>query len=173
MRTVILGLTIAAVLSLVATTAAFATHDGASPDKITICHKPGTPAEQTLEVPSPAWEKGHKKHGDMLGPCPQGSIAFRSNRDGNWEIYKMNPDGSRVTRLTFNVADDDEPSWSPDRRKIVFQSSRDGNNEIYVINSDGSKQTRITNNPAVDLHPTWSPDGTKITFSSTRDGNEP
>jgi outer membrane biosynthesis protein TonB len=36
--------------------------------KVTICHKPGTPAEQTKKVPQPA-VKGHLDHGDYLGPC--------------------------------------------------------------------------------------------------------
>ncbi|MHA7734040.1 choice-of-anchor C family protein [Nitrosopumilus sp. S6] len=36
--------------------------------KVTICHKPGTPAEKTKEVPEAAL-KGHLKHGDTLGPC--------------------------------------------------------------------------------------------------------
>ena len=37
-------------------------------DKITICHKPGTPAEKTLQVPESA-VPGHLKHGDTLGEC--------------------------------------------------------------------------------------------------------
>jgi hypothetical protein len=36
--------------------------------KETICHKPGTPAEKTMEVPHSAVE-GHLGHGDRLGPC--------------------------------------------------------------------------------------------------------
>jgi hypothetical protein len=36
--------------------------------KITICHKPGTPAEHTLVVAAPAW-KAHQAHGDYIGPC--------------------------------------------------------------------------------------------------------
>src|SRR5215211_6481668 len=40
-------------------------------------------------------------------PGPNGQIAFSSNRDGNFEIYSMNADdGSDVTRLTDNDADD-------------------------------------------------------------------
>ncbi len=35
---------------------------------VTICHKPGTPAEQTLVLPAPAIP-GHLRHGDALGPC--------------------------------------------------------------------------------------------------------
>jgi hypothetical protein len=38
------------------------------PKKVTICHKPGTPAEKTMQVPEPA-VKGHLGHGDHLGPC--------------------------------------------------------------------------------------------------------
>jgi len=36
--------------------------------KVTICHKPGTPAEKTLSVP-PSAVPGHLGHGDTLGPC--------------------------------------------------------------------------------------------------------
>lgn len=35
---------------------------------VTVCHKPGTPAEQTLDVPVDELD-GHLKHGDTLGPC--------------------------------------------------------------------------------------------------------
>jgi len=40
-------------------------------------------------------------------------IAFISDRDGNYEIYKMRADGSQVTRLTNNLAEDWAPSWGP------------------------------------------------------------
>ena len=36
--------------------------------KVTICHKPGTPAEQTKSVPEEA-VPGHLGHGDYLGEC--------------------------------------------------------------------------------------------------------
>ena len=40
-------------------------------------------------------------------------IAFSSNRDGQWEIYVMNADGSGQTRLTNHPADDWYPAWGP------------------------------------------------------------
>lgn len=49
-------------------------------------------------------------------PCwsPDGKqIAFASTRDGNWEIYVMNADGSNQIRLTNNPAHDQYPAWSP------------------------------------------------------------
>ena len=60
-------------------------------------------------------------------------------RDGNYEIYVMNIDGSEQVRLTNNTAVDLEPSFSPDGFKIAFDSNRDGNYEIYIMNMDGSE----------------------------------
>ena len=40
----------------------------AKQDKVTICHKPGTPAEQTKQVPQSA-VSGHLGHGDFIGTC--------------------------------------------------------------------------------------------------------
>jgi len=109
-------------------------------------------------VPSIAYADGSK-------------IAFVSVRDGNYEIYIMNVDGSGQTNLTNNSAIDLYPSFSPDGSKIAFESSRDGNDEIYIMNVDGSGQTRLTNNSAGDYSPSFSPDGSKIAFASNRDGN--
>jgi hypothetical protein len=105
-------------------------------------------------------------------PGKNGKIAFVIDRDGNFEIYTMNPDGSNQTNITNNAAPDFGPAWSPDGTKIAFSSTRDGNSEIYKMNADGSNQTVLR-----DLHPgdtsdlAWSPDGTKIAFSSDRGGN--
>src|SRR5262245_12758365 len=87
---------------------------------------------------------------------PDGTkIAFASNRDGNWEIYVVNADGSGLHRLTNNSATDLRPRWSPDGTKIAFQTNRDGNQEIYSMNPDGSAQTNLTNNPADDVLYDW------------------
>ena len=99
-------------------------------------------------------------------------IAFTSNRDGNEEIYLMNAEGSGLTNLTNNAANDFSPAWSPYGKKIAFTSYRDGNEEIYVMNADGSGQINLTNNAADDLYPAWSPDGKKIAFTSYRGGND-
>ena len=94
--------------------------------------------------------------GGGVAPRP-GRIVFDSGRDGNWEIYVMNADGSGQTRLTNNTAPDWKPCFSTDGSKIAFSSIRGGNEEIYVMNADGSAQTRLTNNPANDDVPNWGP----------------
>ena len=60
-----------------------------------------------------------------------------------------------MRQLTNNRAQDVEPRWSPDGRKIVFTSNRDGNNEIYVMNADGSAQTDVSRHPGNDEAPAW------------------
>ena len=60
-------------------------------------------------------------------PGQTGLIAFESRRDGNPEIYVMNPDGSGQTRLTESDGEDIAATWSPDGRKLTWWSSRDGN----------------------------------------------
>ena len=65
---------------------------------------------------------------------PDGTkIAFGTDRDGNYEIYVMNVDGSNLINLTNNAATDYYPSWSPEGTKIAFGTNRDGNYEIYVM----------------------------------------
>ena len=105
-------------------------------------------------------------------PTPlTGRIAFDSERDGNYDIYVMNADGSNVTRLTNHPERDWGPAWSPDGRRIAFYSERGGNWEIYVMNADGSNVTRLTNHRESDRSPAWSPDGRRIAFHSFRGGN--
>jgi len=57
---------------------------------------------------------GCQKGGETAKPTlEQTKIAFESYRDGNFEIYVMNADGSKQIRLTNNPAYDGFPSWSP------------------------------------------------------------
>jgi len=42
-----------------------------------------------------------------------GRIAFDSNRDGDWEIFVMDADGSNQTQLTKNNSDETYPAWCP------------------------------------------------------------
>jgi dipeptidyl aminopeptidase/acylaminoacyl peptidase len=97
-------------------------------------------------------------------PGSNGRIVFSSDRDGNAEIYTMNPDGSRQRNRSTNPGSDFEPVLSPDATKIAFRSERDGSPEIYVMNATGTGQTRLTNNAVEDIQPEFSPDGTKLAF---------
>ena len=101
---------------------------------------------------------------------PDGSkIAFESTRDGNFEIYIMNADGSGQVNLTNNPADDGYPCFSPDGQKIVFRRI-DVKSGIY-----NTKQLMICIIDFACSEPTfigrgyfggWFPDGKKFVFSA-------
>jgi hypothetical protein len=104
-------------------------------------------------------------------PGKNGKIAFWSSRDGNAEIYTMNPNGQGIDRLTNNSAGDVDPNWSPGGGKIAFVSNRDNDTDIYTMNANGQGVDNLTKNPGLDEWPAWSPDGKKIAFHSERSGD--
>ncbi|RPI51235.1 MAG: hypothetical protein EHM56_09770, partial [Chloroflexi bacterium] len=88
------------------------------------------------------------------------------NRDGDFEVYVMNADGSKPRNLsrspksTEGLAD-----WSPDERRLVFYSDRGGNKEVYILDlaslpaqgdSPGAWKN-ISNHEASDEFCAWSP----------------
>ena len=91
-------------------------------------------------------------------------IAFESNRDGNGEIYTMNPDGTGLARLTQNPAVDSAPHWSPDGRQIAYHSDRNGSFDVFLMNEDGSGTIQLTDSADLEGQPEWSPDGTEIVY---------
>jgi dipeptidyl aminopeptidase/acylaminoacyl peptidase len=100
-------------------------------------------------------------------------VLFVSDRDGNREIYSMNPDGENWKQLTRDEAQDLQPRWSPDRSKIAFVSMRDNDlMNIYTMSVDGGNLRRLTTeNSAHHEYPAWSPDGRYIAYVSDTTGN--
>lgn len=110
-----------------------------------------------------------------ITPIMSSLIAFSSNRDSDYEIYVMKPDGSGVTQLTNNFAQDTQPVWSLDGRFIAFSSDRDGiamwNSDIIVMRNDGSAQTNLTNTPGInESNAFWSWDGKMVGFMTDMHG---
>lgn len=97
-------------------------------------------------------------------------IAFASSRDGNFEIYVMNADGSQARRLTHSPGLDIRPAWSPDSRRLAFTSARDGGYAIYLMNADGSEPRRVTHNPERNDYAAWHPNGRQLAIVSERSG---
>jgi Tol biopolymer transport system component len=80
-----------------------------------------------------------------------------------YDIFKVNIDGSNLTRLTSTPGYDAEATLASDGR-IVFTSVRDGDMDIYSMNADGSDVRRLTNLPGPDGGPFFSADGKQIVF---------
>ena len=97
---------------------------------------------------------------------PDGSrIAFDRSRDGDFDIYVMNADGSGLVQLTHESGIDARPAWSRDGRSITFHSNRARPVtasatdtiflDVYVMAADGSNVRRLTANAYFDGHPAW------------------
>jgi Tol biopolymer transport system component len=102
----------------------------------------------------------------FLGTRVNSKIAFQSLRDGQFDAYVMNTNGSGQRKLTAKP-NDRLPVWSPDGRKIVYAQGWPDNPDLYVMNADGSGLRRLTRDSAWDGGPAWSPDGRKIVFVRT------
>ncbi len=81
-----------------------------------------------------------------------------------YDIFLVNPDGTRIERLTLDQGDNEKPAWSPDGRYLLFQSNRAPSGrgkargyKLYVMNKDGGGQTAL-NIPLHDITmPAWGP----------------
>ena len=114
---------------------------------------------------------------------PDGSrLVFRSSRNGSFELYLMNADGSDVRQLTDDPGRENFPVFSPRGDEIAFSSDRDGavdraghrtfDNYVMAISADGTPGAvrRLTTDPGQDAHPWYSPDGAWIVYTSEQAG---
>ncbi|HHH29467.1 MAG TPA: M28 family peptidase, partial [Polyangiaceae bacterium] len=118
--------------------------------------------------------------------CPvDGTILFTSVRDGDLELYTMDPNGQNVTRLTQTPGYDGGAFFNADCSKIVWRASRPTGEaladyqrllaqglvrptklEIWVANADGSDARQVTYLNAASFAPYWFPNRDRILFST-------
>jgi uncharacterized protein YjdB len=97
--------------------------------------------------------------------------AFSSNRNGNFDIYVMDTDGSQLRRLTTSPAHEGEPAWTPDGSRIIYTLTSGTATHIATVTTDGTESRVLTTASGGNHSPSVSPDGRTIVFVSARDGN--
>lgn len=101
-------------------------------------------------------------------------IYFSSNREGNYDVYKMRWDGSDAVRLTTDPRDEFWPRLSPNGLKIVYGVKfGEDNFQLFVMNPDGAGAQNISNSQKNEERPSWSPDSSWILFMDCRGPNDP
>jgi hypothetical protein len=120
-----------------------------------------------------------------------GRVVFTSTRDGDLDIYVVDPDGTGLRRLTNTVGYDGGAFFTPDCSGIVFRASRPTGTalddyralladglvrpsalEIFWMDSDGEKVRQLTDNRRANFAPYPTPDGRAVLFSSNLGGSE-
>ncbi|HON44839.1 MAG TPA: S41 family peptidase, partial [Planctomycetota bacterium] len=72
------------------------------------------------------------------------TIAFSSNRSGNFDIWTIPAHGGKPTQLTFHSEWDSISDWTSDGKWILFHSTRSGSMELWKIASTGGTPIQLT-----------------------------
>ena len=102
-------------------------------------------------------------------PSSNGLLAFRSDRDGEPDVFTLDATSGTPTKLTDNSGIADlQPSWSPDGRRVAFvrRTGEHGRPDLYVMTATGTGRTRLTRTPVAERDPSWSPDGTLLVYAA-------
>lgn len=100
---------------------------------------------------------------------PSGTeVVLSANFDGPQRIWIVGIDGNGLRKISKTVIStiENQPTWSPDGRRIAYVSTNGQGSEIWVMQADGTYATKLTASTGNFSHPAWSPDGKKIAFVS-------
>ncbi len=98
---------------------------------------------------------------NQLSEQMSGYITWMSNRDGDWEVYRMDIDGGNIQQLTRNKVPDRGALISYDGKLIAWHRGDDRKRNVWVMNADGSEQRMLVTNAAMGI---WRSDGKLIVY---------
>jgi TolB protein len=85
-------------------------------------------------------------------------IAFTARDERNaFDIFTVNVENGKVTRLTQDQGNNQEPSFAPNGRLIMFQSDRSGAWHLHVMTPDGNTQLALPDQKGEYGTPNWGP----------------
>ena len=110
--------------------------------------------------------KAHRQNSHDVHPMwgVDGKVYFASERDGHFNIWRMNPDGSQPAQLTHHTNDGVKfPSISPDGRHIIYEDNFD----LWTMDVPNGQPRQLTIRIAADPKDN---DVVRLTSNSRADG---
>lgn len=105
------------------------------------------------------------------------TIAFASDRFGNFDIFTISAEGGSPKRITFNSGNEKPSSFTPDGKFILFSGlisdtpenamfPSGGVPELYSISVDGGRENQILTSPA--LFASYSSDKSLLVYQDKK-----
>jgi dipeptidyl aminopeptidase/acylaminoacyl peptidase len=132
-------------------TIVFKSFDSGDPEIYTMNSKGGNREQLTFNEVST---------GDPAMSADGKRIAYRTDLDGDYDLYVMKSNGDDQDLVLDTDTDDEiDPAFSPNAKRIVF--TREG--DIWSIKPDGTDPRQLTTGGS-DNEPQYSPNGKTIAF---------
>jgi eukaryotic-like serine/threonine-protein kinase len=101
---------------------------------------------------------------------PDGKQVALDVREPDADVWIWNLEHERLTRLTFNAAENPLVVWSPDGRMLAFGDGRSGTANVYWQSPRGGEIERLTTSPRRQVPTAFTRDGSRLVFGEAQPG---
>lgn len=116
-------------------------------------------------------DNSHNPQDFNLSPA-EDSVSYVDLTAGQADIWVLSTPSGDAKRLTNDVADERNPVWHPDGKRLIYSSIQNDTYQLFVGYLDGSSPVQITFGENDSFVSSISADGKKILYSSPREESD-